>query len=312
MSAIIWLVSVSSMLGTSDVHWPAAAADAYPRPELLVEAETLAKNAKPYLILDVRPKAEFEKGHIAGAYWVDASQWTKEFAKEPKAFAHRLRTAIAKSQRQRFVIYDDVKSRDAARLWWILRYSGHENASLLNGGWKNWQSLQLPIETGISSANIWAEWSIERDSTGSNTLVQSAQRLATMQQLLQTLKNPGVSQIIDARSENEYCGSAGMAKRKGSIPGAIHLEWSDLIDAQTHKFKSSQELTELFKKAGIKLDQPLVTYCQSGGRASVMAFGLELMGAKQVQNYYASWAEWGNQTDTPIDQPKPKKPAADR
>src|SRR5262249_32147583 len=112
---------------------------------------------------------------------------------------------------------------------------------------------------------------------------------------------------IDARSEGEYCGETKNAKRGGAIPGAVHLEWSDLIDKKTQKFKSPEELTKLFKDAGIDLKRPTVTYCQSGGRAAVMAFGLELMGARNVRNYYRSWSEWGNDENTPIVKPPSKK-----
>ena len=94
------------------------------------------------------------------------------------------------------------------------------------------------------------------------------------------------------------------AKRGGAIPGARHLEWSDAIDAKTHRFKSAYELSKLLQDAGIDPSKPCTTYCQSGGRAAVMAFTLELMGGKDVRNYYKSWAEWGNAADTPIEKPK--------
>ena len=67
------------------------------------------------------------------------------------------------------------------------------------------------------------------------------------------------------------------AKRAGAIPGARHLEWSDLLDKRTGKFKPAPELEKLFADAGIDPKKPATTYCQSGGRASVMAFGLELI-----------------------------------
>jgi thiosulfate/3-mercaptopyruvate sulfurtransferase len=62
----------------------------------------------------------------------------------------------------------------------------------------------------------------------------------------------------------------------------------------------------LFKEHEISLKEPSVTYCQSGGRAAVMAFALELMGAGDVRNYYRSWNEWGNDADTPVVTPKKK------
>ena len=86
-----------------------------------------------------------------------------------------------------------------------------------------------------------------------------------------------------------------------------HLEWIDLMDKTTRRFKSADEIGKLFNDAGIDLKAKTATHCQSGGRASVMAFGLELMGAKDVSNYYRSWSEWGNSDDTPVVPGKPKK-----
>src|SRR5262249_509141 len=111
----------------------------------------------------------------------------------------------------------------------------------------------------------------------------------------------GKLQIVDARSEKEYCGVEKLTnKRAGAIPGARQLEWVDLLDQEAYRFKPAAELRRLFEQAGISLDKPTTTYCQSGGRASVLAFGLELMGAKDVSNYYSSWNEWGNTDDTPV------------
>jgi thiosulfate/3-mercaptopyruvate sulfurtransferase len=137
-------------------------------------------------------------------------------------------------------------------------------------------------------------------------LAVQKKRLATKADVLAALKDKKL-QIVDARSEGEFCGTRVMAKRGGSIPGAAHLEWSDLLDAKTQRFKSPEELRRLFKAAGIDIQRPAAIYCQSGGRAAVMAFTLELMGGKDVRNYYRSWAEWGNAADTPIAKPKPKK-----
>jgi thiosulfate/3-mercaptopyruvate sulfurtransferase len=97
------------------------------------------------------------------------------------------------------------------------------------------------------------------------------------------------------------------AKRSGAIPGARHLEWSDTLDRKTGKFKTAPELAKLFKEAGVDPKKPAVTYCQSGGRAALLAFVVELMGGKEVRNYYRSWSEWGNDPETPIVKPRPKK-----
>jgi glutathione peroxidase-family protein/rhodanese-related sulfurtransferase len=180
--------------------------------------------------------------------------------------------------------------KNAARIWWILRYWGIEDVRLLNGGWKGWSSESLPIDknTPVAIEAVQLE------------LKPRSERLATKDQMLGWVNSKDV-QIADARSGKEFCGIDKQENQKaGAIPGAKHLEWSDLIEPKTDRFKSPEELQQLFDKANIQLDQPIASHCQSGGRASVMAFGLELMGAKDVRNYYRGWSEWGNAPDTPI------------
>jgi thiosulfate/3-mercaptopyruvate sulfurtransferase len=248
--------------------FPAAARPAaYPRPDLLVEAGDLAK-AKDFRVLDARGKGTYLDGHVPGAVWVDHVTWARAF--------------------------DDSRAKDAARIWWILRYWGVRDVRLLNGGWRAWQAAGGPVEKGENRARALEV-----------KLGPQVARLATKKQIVEGLG--GKPQILDARSADEFCGKADTAKRNGAIPGAAHLEWSDTLDPKTGRFKSAGELTKLFKEAGIDPSRPATTYCQSGGRAAVLAFVVELMGGKEVRNYYRSWSEWGNAEDTPIVKPKPRK-----
>jgi thiosulfate/3-mercaptopyruvate sulfurtransferase len=274
-------------------------AETYPRPQLLLEPAELVKPevADEFRILDARPKKEFAAGHIPGAIWVDHDAWSKAFAasQDPRTWEKRLGTQGLDGRRA-VVIYDNHLSNRAGRIWWILKYWGLKDVRLLNGGWLGWTKGDYPLST------VDFMFAKPRVLLGN----PDGKRLTSKTQLLKALPN-GELQIIDTRSEGEFCGTTEKAKRNGSIPGARHLEWSDTLDKKTQRFKSAAELKELFRKSGIALDRPSVTYCQSGGRAAVMAFVLELMGAQDVSNYYRSWAEWGNEHETPI--ARPKKPA---
>ena len=272
----------------------------YARADLLLEPSELVKAdvAKEVRILDARPKSDYQTIHIPNAVWVDHDAWSKTFAqgqdvKQWQQLLGRLGINID----TRVVIYDDQSTNRAARIWWILRYWGIRDVKLLNGGWKGWAAAHGPTTQDVPK--------IEATEV---TLTPHPERLATKDLLMKSLqKREGRPvQIIDARSESEYCGETKTAKRNGAIPGAIHKEWTEVIDKKTQRFKSAEKLSQLFEEAGIKLDQPSVTYCQSGGRAAVMAFALELMGAKSVRNYYRSWSEWGNAEDTPIEKEQPK------
>jgi len=271
---------------------------AYPRPELLLEPTELAKPVgTQFRILDARPRADYETAHIPGAGWVDHDAWSKAFAarRDASEWARRIGSLGIRAHLQRVVVYDDHLGNRSARIWWILKYWGIKDVRLLNGQWKGWKASGGPVTDQVQAVAA-------QQFTGS-AVAKSG--LATKEQILEALPKSGL-QIIDARSGGEFCGRAETAKRNGSIPGARHLEWSDTLDRKTERFKSAAQIRELFRRAGVNPNRPSVTYCQSGGRAAVLAFVLELMGATDVRNYYRSWAEWGNSDSTPIARPKEK------
>jgi thiosulfate/3-mercaptopyruvate sulfurtransferase len=268
----------------------------YPHPNLLIEASEVGKLAAECShVLDVRSEQKYQAGHIPVAVRVDHDKWAKAFSQHPdQATWAELIGAAGIQDTEIVVVYsDDVK--EAARVWWILRYWGLKDVRLLNGGWHAWQAYGGVIAKGPGQAV----------KNGQATLSPQVARFATKEQLLMDLKQKHFA-IIDTRSEGEYCGDTKLAKRGGAIPGAKHLEWVDLIDRKTQRIKSAPQLAKLFKDAGIDPHHPAITYCQSGGRAAVMAFALELMGGNEVRDYYRSWAEWGNAADTPIARP-PRK-----
>lgn len=281
MSASICAVTLGLLIVSADVT-------EYAKPELLVEPATLAEGG--FLVLDARPSDQYAAGHVPGALWVNAAEWAKAFDQGQDLAGWQKRLgALGLTPSSKVVIYDDNLTKDAARMWWILRYWGLNDVRLLNGGWKGW-AAQGDIETAAVPA----------PAPTSPELKPIADRLATKEQILASLAGHDL-QVIDTRSEAEFCGDEKLKNpRGGAIPGAKHLEWDDLLDPQTGRFLPAPELADLFEKSGIDLHQPTATHCQSGGRASVMAFGMELMGAEHVSNYYRSWHEWSNATDTPV------------
>jgi thiosulfate/3-mercaptopyruvate sulfurtransferase len=269
----------------------------YVRAELLVEAADLMQPAvaEKFRVIDVRPGPKYQAGHIPGAFRVDHGAWSKAFNTDPDAAAWGKRIAaldIGSTDRPVVVYGDDV--REAARIWWILRYWGLTDVRLLNGGWRAWQAAGGKEEKGDREG-----------AAGMLKVTAHPERLATKGQLLADLKEKRFS-ILDARSEGEFCGDVKLAKRGGAVPGAKRLEWSEVLDSKSQRFKSAAGLAKLFKHAGVDPKEPAVTYCQSGGRAAVLAFALELMGGKEVRNYYRSWSEWGNAEDTPVVKPEKK------
>jgi thiosulfate/3-mercaptopyruvate sulfurtransferase len=278
-----------------------ASESGYPHEEMLIEAGTIAnsQSAKAFVILDTRAEKEHDEGRVPGAVWVDAAAWAKAFKNGTDAEGWSARIGgLGINANAKVVVYDNQSFVEAARIWWILRYWGVADVRLLNGNWLGWKKAGLPIETDKPKP----------PSPVPFTARPQGERLATKGLVLASLKESSL-QIVDARSEGEFCGTEKLKnKRAGAIPGAKHLEWIDLLDKETQRFKAPDQLRKLFAEAEIALDRPTATHCQGGGRASVMAFGMELMGASKVANYYASWGEWGNTDDTPIVPGKAKKP----
>jgi thiosulfate/3-mercaptopyruvate sulfurtransferase len=115
--------------------------------------------------------------------------------------------------------------------------------------------------------------------------------------------------ILDARSPEEYrgerVGAPGGpdtgAMRYGRIPGAQHLHFEDLLDAD-RRFKSAAELASLIEARGARRDRDTILYCRLSHRATVLYFALtELLGYENVRVYDGSWTEWGNLVGVPIE-----------
>jgi thiosulfate/3-mercaptopyruvate sulfurtransferase len=270
------------------VHLAAAEPPAaYPAPNLLVDATD--PKLKEYHLLDVRSGPKYNAGHVPGAVRVELALWSKAVLADrgDAAYWKAELAEVGVSTKAPTVVYaDDV--RDAARAWWMLKYAGVPDARVLNGGWKAYTAAKLPTETAevVSKAEPH-DWKPD------------PARLADKKFVLERVKAGAA--CVDARSRDEFTGDKAGAKRGGHIPGAVHLEWVELLDPKTDKFLPPADLVKLVKDRKIDLAKPQITYCQGGGRAAVTAFGLELAGAKGVRNYYPSWGEWGNADDTPVE-----------
>ena len=86
------------------------------------------------------------------------------------------------------------------------------------------------------------------------------------------------------------------------MPGAVHLEWKNNLDA-SGAFKPEHELREMYEHAGVTRDKEVITYCQGGYRAAHTYLALRLLGYPRTRNYVGSWKEWGDRVDLPIEHP---------
>lgn len=274
----------------------ASAEGKYAKPELLIEPAEVVKAAEKYRVLDVRSAKAFAAGHVPGAGRVDVAAWTKAFAakQDRDEWVTRL-GALGLEVEKPVVVYGPAKAVDAFRAWWVLRYWGLKDVRVVNGGWEALVKAGVKPDRGEAKA-------VRKTRPD---LKAAPERLATKEQILEGLKAGKFDALLDARSPEEHCGDKALAKRGGSMPGAKHLNWTATLDREG-RVRPAAELAKLFQDAGIDLDRPATTYCQSGGRAAELAFVYELMTGRPARNYYRSWAEWGNDEKTPIVKP-PKK-----
>ncbi|GIV77249.1 sulfurtransferase [Litorilinea aerophila] len=187
------------------------------------------------------------------------------------------------------VAYDDAGGMVASRLWWMLRWLGHEAVAVLDGGWLRWQREGRPVGRGS-------------ESRPARTFVPAPrpELLADVHEVLAALENPHV-RLLDARSADRYRGeNETLDARAGHIPGAISAPYAENLDAEGC-FQSPEALRERFTRllAGTPPEQAIF-YCGSGVSAAHNLLALAHAGLGDARLYVGSWSDWINDPNRPI------------
>jgi thiosulfate/3-mercaptopyruvate sulfurtransferase len=195
------------------------------------------------------------------------------------------------------VLYGDNNNWFAAYGFWIFKYYGHENVSLMDGGVKRWKLDRRPMTADVPTypATQYKVTKINTEYRADRDYVKAR------------LGNDHFG-LVDVRSPAEYAGEIiappGMsetAQRAGHIPGAINLPWS-LAVAEDGTYKPREELLKLYADKGLEANEhEIITYCRIGERSSHTWVVLKyLLSFQHVRNYDGSWTEWGNLIGSPI------------
>lgn len=177
------------------------------------------------------------------------------------------------------VVYDWSNGGIAARLWFMLKWCGHENVALLNGGWENWQKKDLTISSEIPKTK--------------NSLFKAnlkSELLVDISQIEQNIKQVGFT-LIDARAAFRYKGeSEPIDPIAGHIPKALSFPYTENVD-ENNLFLEKSSLKKRFNSI-IKDNENLVIYCGSGVTACHNILALHHIGYENVQLFPGSWSEW--------------------
>jgi thiosulfate/3-mercaptopyruvate sulfurtransferase len=237
---------------------------------------------------------DYDASHIPGAVFVD---WRTDITDPdsptglrvatPEAYAAQM-SQLGIGDETTVVVYDDANGMFAARLWWTLRYYGHDEVAVLDGGWQRWTAEGRPANAHVP--DVGPATFTPRPNPA---LRRSADEVQTMLGTDATL--------IDVRSPQEYAGQASRAKRAGHIPGALNVPRKTLL-AEDGSLPLPHDLQARFAAAGIdgSSDQ-LITYCNAGVSAAFGMLALHVAGYTQAAAYDGSWKEWGNDESRPIE-----------
>lgn len=273
-------------------------------PISLVDAAWVAARAgdpKVRLVeVDMDGTKAYDAGHIPGAlgwHW-KTMLWDplrREFP-DPQTMAARLGAAGIGNDST--VVFYGEPLQFGTYGWWVLRYCGHRDARVLDGGRARWVREGRPLTTEVPA--------VTPVRYAPAAPVPSMRVLR--EEVLRRIGDPGTV-LFDVRSPEEYRGERVAppgrhddgAERTGRIPGAVHLYFMDLL-REDGTFKDRGEMRRLCEARGVVPGKDTIIYCRLSHRASLAFFVLtELLGYPRVRNYDGSWTEWGSVVGVPIE-----------
>jgi thiosulfate/3-mercaptopyruvate sulfurtransferase len=276
----------------------------YAHPEVLVSTQWVADHSSDPKIrlveVDVDTTA-YDQGHIAGAVgWNWQTQLQDNIRRDliDKATLERLLGQSGVSNDTTIILYGDNNNWFAAYALWQLKYYGHQDVRLMNGGRKKWLEEKRALTADapkIAAATYRA--------TGPDESLR-----AYKDQVLSIVQRKTAGRLVDVRSVDEFTGKIiappGMsetAQRAGHIPTAANIPWAQAAN-EDGTFKSADQLKQLYQGKGVNGNGETIAYCRIGERSSHTWFVLKyLLGYGNVKNYDGSWTEWGNLIGAPIE-----------
>src|SRR5688500_1250763 len=241
-------------------------------------------------------RAKWAQGHIPGAGYVDLQAELSDRTSKLRFMmppAEQFAEAMARhgvGDGVRVVLYDRFVNMWAARVWWMLRAFGFDNAAVLDGGWKKWTVEGRPVATddGARPSRTFTPRPRPELIAGKADVLAGVGNNATC--------------LINALTPEQHAGTGGVSYgRAGRIAGSTNVTARDLVDPNTHAYLPADQLRAKFAAAGALNAGRVITYCGAGIAASSDAFVLTLLGHEGVSLYDASLSEWGHDAALPME-----------
>ncbi|MBI2910628.1 MAG: sulfurtransferase [Chloroflexi bacterium] len=276
----------------------------YAHPEALVNTQWVADHAndpKVHLIEVDVDFSNYQKGHIAGAVGFD---WQKDLQAQPvrdmvsNAELEALLGKAGVSNDSTVVVYGDANNWFAAWALWVMKYYGHSDVRLMNGGRIKWEQEGRAYTTDVPTVT-----SVTYRGKGPDA------SLRALRDLVRESVGRADRPLVDVRSPREYSGELLApenlpqegAQRGGHIPGAQNIPWASAVK-EDGTFKSADELAAIYQPKGVTRDKEVIAYCRIGERSAHTWYVLKyLLGYERVRNYDGSWTEWGSMVGVPIE-----------
>ncbi len=261
------------------------------------QLESLLKEGDLCLLEIGRDKREFESGHIPSAHFL---HWLDDLTnpRTPDRFNNIDQPSMEKLLRRcganndsHIVIYDDLANRLSTRMYWSLKFYGHQRVSILDGGQQAWQRAGLSLTRKVAPAITPTKYRITKTNP----------QYATSATAIENMLSNSKWRLVDGRPPKQFSGeepgkvfhTEKPHKQRGHIPGAANIFWKQNFN-KDGTFKSASELRKLYRQ----VNQPgstIVTYCNEGLHAAPPWFVLhEILGARDVRVYDDSMSEWAN------------------
>ncbi len=276
----------------------------YAHPESLVSTEWVGEHGNDANVrlveVDVDTSA-YEQGHIAGAAGWNWQSQLQQSVRRDLASREEIAQLLGNSgigNDTTVILYGDNNNWFASWAFWQLKYYGHRDVRIMNGGRVKWEAEGRPMTTEVPSF-----------ASSTYTASEGDQSIRAYRDEVLAKVNAGSVALVDVRSPAEFSGEllapANVpqegSQRGGHIPGAANIPWGQAV-AEDGTFKSVEDLRDLYGGKGIDGSSETIAYCRIGERSSHTWFVLtQLLGLENVRNYDGSWTEWGSIVGAPIE-----------